>query len=279
MPKRIIPTDDWPGKKFANNWEIIRRISKEEEIEMGMGRKNAHFECINHDCGIVTCIEKTTLNGYLQKPFGERLFNCRKCNPETCKYKDKVRKQVGRDSVTADYTKNKKLNPGDIYGLFEIISTTPSTEFGEHQSRAQIKCVICGKEQEALYHHIRNHETTCECFRHRSSGEAILEYLLTKHNIPHKSEQTFEGLYGDGGGLLRYDFAILENQKVKALVEFDGQQHYQEAGSYYNPTGKVQIHDNRKDDYAAEHNIPLLRIPYDKAPQAEEILIDFLKNI
>lgn len=276
---RRIPTDDWPGKKFANNWEIIRQISKEEEREMGMGTHNAHFECINHDCGIITCIEKTTLNGYLKKPFGERLYNCRSCNPETCKYKDKVRKQVGRDAVTADYSKNKKLKPGDIYGLFEIIQTMPSTEFGEHQSRAIVRCIMCGQKQEALYHHIRNHEVACDCFRNRSTGETIVDYLLTKHDIPHKSEYIFEGLFGDGGGALRYDFAIMKDDKVIALVEFDGQQHFEDAGTRFNPTGRVQIHDDRKDKYAEEHNIPLLRIPYDKAPQAEEILIDFLKKI
>ena len=274
-----IPTDDWIGKKFANNWEILRKISREEELEMGMGTHNAHFECINHDCGIVTCIEKTTLNDYLKKPFGERLYNCRKCNPETCKYKDKVRKQVGRDSVTADYSKNKKLNPGDIYGLFEIVDTTPSIELSRHQSQAIVKCIMCGRHQNALYHHIRNHEVACECFRNRSTGEAIVDYILTKHNIPHKSEHTFEDLFGDGGGALRYDFAILKNNEVIALVEFDGQQHFEEAGTRFNPTGKVQIHDNRKDKYALEHNIPLLRIPFDKASQAEEILIDFYKNL
>lgn len=274
-----IPTDDWIGKKFANNWEILRKISREEELEMGMGTHNAHFECINHDCGIVTCIEKTTLNDYLKKPFGERLYNCRKCNPETCKYKDKVRKQVGRDSVTADYSKNKKLNPGDIYGLFEIVDTTPSIELSRHQSQAIVKCIMCGRHQNALYHHIRNHEVACECFRSRSTGEAIVDYILTKHNIPHKSEHIFEGLFGDGGGALRYDFAILKNDEVIALVEFDGQQHFEDAGTRFNPTGKVQIHDDRKNKYAAEHNIPLLRIPFDRAPQAEEILIDFYKNL
>lgn len=274
-----IPTDDWIGKRFANNWEILRKISREEELEMGMGTHNAHFECINHDCGIITCIEKTTLNGYLKKPFGERLYNCRSCNPATCKYKDKVRKQVGRDSVTVDYSKIKKINVGETYGLFKVISITPSTEFSEHQSRAIIKCVMCGAEQEARYKHIRNHEVACDCFRNRSTGESIVDFLLSKHNIPHTSEYVFEDLFGEGGGLLRYDFAVLENNKVKALIEFDGQQHYQNAGSYYNPTGKVQVHDNLKDAYAAEHNIPLLRIPFNKAPQAEEIIIDFLKNI
>ena len=278
MPKKIIPTDDWPGKKFANNWEIIRRISREEELAMGMGTHNAHFECINLDCGMITCMEKTILNTYLARPFGQPLYYCRKCNPETCKYKDKVRKKVGRDSVIADYSKNKKFEPGDIYGLFEIVRAKAEESYAV-KSRAIVKCTLCGKEQSALYHHIRNHDVTCECFRNRSSGETIVDQILTKNNIPHESEYTFEDLFGEGGGSLRYDFAILNNDKIIALIEFDGKQHFEEAGSYFNPTGKVQIHDTRKDEYAAKHNIPLLRIPFNKIQQAEKILIDFLKNI
>lgn len=92
MPKNKIPTDNWIGKTFANGWEIIRKISKKEELSMGMGTHNAHFECYNHNCGVTTCIEKTTLNTYLLKPEGTVLYNCRKCNPNLCKYKDKVRK-------------------------------------------------------------------------------------------------------------------------------------------------------------------------------------------
>ena len=73
---------------------------------------------------------------------------------------------------------------------------------------------MCGKEQSALYHHIRNHDVTCECFRNRSSGETIVDQILTKNNIPHESEYTFEDLFGEGGGSLRYDFAILNNDKI-----------------------------------------------------------------
>lgn len=273
-----ISVTDWIGKTFANNWEILRKISREEELALGMGTHNAHFECINHNCGIKTCFEKTSLNRYMQKGEGYILPRCQKCNPETCEYKDPVRKQVGRDAVTADYSKNKVL-PGEIYGLFEVVRTISSVELGMPQSHAIVKCIICGEERECLYHHLKNHNVACECFKNHSSGETIVKHILDKHNIIYKTEYKFENLVGDGGGSLRYDFAIFNKDDLIALVEFDGEQHYEEAGSYYNPTGKVQIHDKRKNDYAKDHNIPLLRIPFNKAPQAEEILIDFLKNI
>ena len=277
MPKRIIPTDNWPGKRFANGWEIIRRISKEEELEMGMGTHNAHFECYNHNCGITTCIEKTTLNTYLTEP-REVLYNCRKCNPDTCKYKDKVRKQVGRDAVTAD--RSKSIQVGDTFGVFEVVQILSSIEFGGHQSRAKIKCTICGTERECLYHHLMNNNVACECFKQHSSGEAYIKKILDKADIRYKTEYTYQNLRGLGGGMLRYDFALLDSSDtVIGLIEYDGEQHFQEAGTYFNEDGKVQEHDKIKDDFAKHNNIPLLRIPYWDCWRAEKLLIDFYKKI
>ena len=193
MPKQIIPTDEWYGQKFANNWEIIRRITREEENAMGMGTHNAHFECINRNCGIITCFEKTSLNRYMKKGPNYILPRCKKCNPDTCEYKDPVRKQIGRDSVTADYSKNKVL-PGETYGLFEVIRTISSVELGMPQSHAIVKCIICGKERECLYHHLKNHNVACECFKNHSSGEIIVKHILDKHNITYKTEYKFENL-------------------------------------------------------------------------------------
>lgn len=276
MPKkRSIPTDTWPGTRFANGWEVIRKISREEEIEMGMGTHNAHFECYNHNCGVTTCIEKTTLNTYLTEP-RDVLYNCRKCNPETCKYKDKVRKQVGRDAVTADRSKSVKV--GDKFGTFEVVKILSSTEFGGHQSRAIIKCSICGAERECLYHHLMNLNVACECFKSHSTGEMLIKNYLDKHNYSYKTEYMFEELRGIGGGILRYDFAIFKNDELCCLIEYDGEQHFSEAGTYFNERGQVQIHDGMKDKYAITNNIPLLRIPYKDAYKAEEILDMWLKD-
>jgi hypothetical protein len=271
---RTIPTTDWIGKRFANGWEIIRKISKEEEIEMGMGTHNAHFECYNHICGVTTCIEKTTLNTYLTEP-RDVLFNCRKCNPETCKYKDKVRKQVGRDAVIADRSKTIKV--GDKFGAFVVTKILSSTEFGGHQSRAIIRCSICGAERECLYHHLMNFNVACECFKSHSSGEILVKNYLDNHRYDYKTEYVFDELRGTGGGFLRYDFAIFKNGELKCLVEYDGEQHFQEAGTYFNERGQVQVHDNIKNQYALTHQIPLLRIPYTDAYKVDEILNNWLK--
>lgn len=276
MPRRIIPTDDWPGKRFANGWEIIRKISRQEEIEMGMGTHNAHFECYNHNCGVTTCIEKTTLNTYLTEP-RDVLYNCRKCNPETCKYKDKVRKQVGRDAVTAD--RSKVIKVGDVFGTFVVTKILSSVEFGGHQSRAIIKCSICGAERECLYHHLMNLNVACECFKSHSSGEILIKNYLDNNCYSYKTEYAFEELRGVGGGMLRYDFAIFQNENLKCLIEYDGEQHFQEAGSYFNEYGQVQVHDNMKNKFAYDNHIPLLRISYKEAHKISNILHDWFQNL
>ena len=88
----------------------------------------------------------------------------------------------------------------------------------------------------------------------------------------------FEELRGIGGGILRYDFAIFKNDELRCLIEYDGEQHFSEAGTYFNERGQVQIHDGMKDKYALTNNIPLLRIPYKDAYKAEEILDMWLKD-
>lgn len=276
MGRNSIPTDTWPGTRFANGWEIIRRISREEESALGMGTHNAHFECYNHNCGVTTCIEKTTLNTYLTQP-RDVLYNCRKCDPNNCKYKDKVRKQVGRDKVTADYS--HKVEIGNLYGDFEVIDILDSTKWGGHQKRAIVRCVHCGRERECLFHHLTNTNVACECSKNHSIGEVLVKHYLDNNNIPYKTEYVFDELRGLKGGILRYDFGILDNKScLKALIEFDGEQHFNESGTYMNEDGQVQKHDQRKNEYAAAHNIPLLRIPYDKKAEIPNIINNFLQT-
>lgn len=67
------------------------------------------------------------------------------------------------------------------------------------------------------------------------------------------------------------------------LIEYDGEQHFkpvQYGGiSIEQATEKflqTQIHDNIKDQYCEEYNIPLLRIPYWEFDNIESIVFDTL---
>ena len=123
-----------------------------------------------------------------------------------------------------------------------------------------------------------NLNVACECFKTHSTGEILIKDYLDNHKYDYKTEYVFEGLRGTGGGMLRYDFALFKNGKLQCLIEYDGEQHFQEAGTYFNERGQVQIHDNMKNQYALTNHIPLLRIPYTDAHKANEILDNWLKK-
>ncbi len=85
--------------------------------------------------------------------------------------------------------------------------------------------------------------------------------ILQANNIEYKKEYTVKEI-----GNLRFDFALLENKKVVRLIEFDGIQHFTSCSGVWNNTEdnlqKRQERDNRKNKWAINNNIPLVRIPY-----------------
>ena len=112
----------------------------------------------------------------------------------------------------------------------------------------------------------------CECFKKHSSGEKFIYEYLKHHNINFVTEESFAELVGLKGGRLRYDFAILnQDNKIIQFIEFDGIQHIK-TGGLYNPDGTVQIHDEIKNQFAEDNNIPLLRIPQAEINNIENIL-------
>ena len=64
--------------------------------------------------------------------------------------------------------------------------------------------------------------------------------------------------------LLRFDFAIFDNTNLSYLIEFDGIQHFEQAGSGWGKENLKEIkkRDQLKNKYCNKHNIILKRIPY-----------------
>ncbi|BAE47738.1 hypothetical protein G8S49_06570 [Clostridium botulinum C] len=92
------------------------------------------------------------------------------------------------------------------------------------------------------------------------------------------NERKFNG-EGVRDGLLKFDFAIFEDKeqnKLKCLIEYDGEFHYKKY--YVEQNFEIQqIHDQRKDNYCKEHNIKLIRIPYWEQENLLHILKEKLK--
>ena len=117
----------------------------------------------------------------------------------------------------------------------------------------------CGKMLEVRGHSLRrtdgNQTISCGC-AHKSIGAINIMNCLSAANIDYIDEYTFLDLPKS-----RFDFAIVQNNEVIRLIEFDGEQHFQEVG-IWDPLFIIQERDKIKNEYALSHNIPLVRIPY-----------------
>lgn len=96
---------------------------------------------------------------------------------------------------------------------------------------------------------------SCGCLK-RSYGELSIAKILKENNISFIEEYVLPNR------MSRFDFAIINNDgDIIRFVEFDGQQHYKNVANW-NSVEVQQERDNRKNQYALSHNIPLVRIPY-----------------
>lgn len=112
-----------------------------------------------------------------------------------------------------------------------------------------------------------------------SKGEQSIGMWLRDNNVNFRKEFEFDNLLSDKKNPLRFDFAILDNKDdLCLLVEYDGEFHFKK--QYTNDSFEVmQIHDNRKDQYCEDNNIPLLRIPYWDFNNISQILDDKIKDV
>ena len=278
--------DNLVGITFANNWEITESYTCAEyrEIYIKMTGdtskkiKNTHYLVKNNECGISTYMERSTIKRNIDGniPVLSKCKGCKngsKLKDSTCYYNEQCRvKNLNKIPDRA-----QRIEVGKIYGNFLVKEIGPSANYPDHQCRAIVECIHCGAIQEARFNSLIDCSLACECFKNHSSGEMIVKHYLDEHNIPYITEQVFGDLVGIGSGSLRYDFAIYKNGEIIRLIEVDGDQHFK-TGTLYNPDGKVQIHDQIKNEYAEKLHIPLTRLTYKDLPNINEILNNLLQS-
>ena len=173
--------------------------------------------------------------------------------------------EKGREKVKDDII-------GKQFGLLTVIKRVPDPN---NPNRTKWLCLCeCGNTHLAERNHlIDGHINSCGCLKRKSLGELKIQSLLEKNNIPFIKEKTFEDCRSPITNYpLRFDFYV----NNKYLIEFDGKQHfYSSTGNYDNPEkfNKTQIHDEYKNSWCKEHNIPLIRISY---KQYDSLTIDDL---
>ena len=103
---------------------------------------------------------------------------------------------------------------------------------------------------------------SCGCKKYSIGAEKVARELKD-NNIKYKTEYKFKDLKSDKNRYLRFDFALIDNKNnLIALIEYQGQQHFEER---INPDfGKYQreVSDPMKREYCKLHNILLFEITY-----------------
>lgn len=114
----------------------------------------------------------------------------------------------------------------------------------------------CRNLVNVMAQHLQSKNTlSCGCVK-SSIGEENIATVLSQNNIVFKREYKISDL-----GQLRYDFYLPDYHR---LIEFDGEQHFKPI-DYFGGLEHfqyVQKNDLIKNNYAAQHNISLVRIPY-----------------
>ena len=145
-------------------------------------------------------------------------------------------------------------------------------------------CLNCGRENVIVFgDYLRNGDTkSCGCIN--SINESKIAKMLDNGNIKYQTQYTFVDLYSKREcDKLIFDFAIFNknNNSLLYLIEFDGSQHftyfYSENNKSWNNKDNFNItrkNDLIKNKYCFEHNIPLIRIPYNADYTFEDLKLE-----
>lgn len=182
----------------------------------------------------------------------------------------------------------KKCTDPQYLKLFKPIVGTPEITIAK---KYKCVCQLCGKEIEAVSSDFKigfdseigyYPEPCCNCHS-VSSFEAKVMEILNDLGISYIREKTFEGLVGDSGRPLRFDFALYRNKKesgepkIDLLIELQGPHHYKVG--YYDEYGdfisdddsgvntqyrleRQKKYDGKKKEFCLEKGISLECIKY-----------------
>ena len=139
-------------------------------------------------------------------------------------------------------------------------------------TKFKIKHNLCGHEYMVSWNIFQQGYRCPKC--NQSKGEKFIEDYLTNKNIAFNTQKKFDDCRFKYP--LPFDFAVLDDKKIIALIEFDGQQHFEPVKAWGGEENLklTQLRDQIKNEYCKAHNIPLLRIRYDE--DIEERLDKFL---
>ena len=205
--------------------------------------KNNEFEDCNHsywncqcECGKITTVRRDVLI-------------------------DGKTKSCGCNSYRMAGVKNMDNLTGQKFGKLTVIERDFEKTDASKQAFWWCAC-DCGEKISVGRGSLKSGATrSCGCLK--SKGEEKISKILNNNKIPHIKGYTFNDLKGKRNKL-KFDFAIFKDDKIKYLIECQGEQHYCPI-EYFGGEEKFnrqQSYDNKKREYCKQHSIKLIEIPY-----------------
>lgn len=222
---------DLTGQKFGR-WTVLERVIKPNN-------PNAYWLC-QCECGTI------------KEVMGKNLRNGRS-------------KSCGCYKKEADSERMIQLNKARALDLrsekYGFLTPIRPTEWRLSGSIIWECLCDCGNITYVSVDNLRGQHPvrSCGCVNY-SIGEKNIKAILDQANISYIKEYTCSDLHRK-----RFDFAILENNKIVRFIEFDGEQHYKDSRGTWDKDDSLeqrQKRDQEKNEYALSNNIPLVRIPY-----------------
>lgn len=134
----------------------------------------------------------------------------------------------------------------------------------------------CGCVFEVSPHKLFTRHTLCPMCNSSKGESKILSFLL-EHDINFKKEYCIDGCKNKR--TLIFDFAIFDNNnKLKMLIEYDGEQHFRPVDYFGGQKGYEETikRDEIKNEFCQNNNILLLRIKYTDFGNLDKILSEYL---
>lgn len=172
------------------------------------------------------------------------------CGCPECANKDRIKK---RKKTIEDVKKQIKEIDKDI----EIIG-----EYKNSLSKTKFRCKKCKGIWETSTSSIINNKSGCPKCGSKSKGEKNIRKYCEKNNIQYKEQYKIKDCKNKK--VLPFDFALFSENKLIALIEYQGIQHYKPVAFFGGEREFKQrkINDKIKKDYCEVKNILLIEVPY-----------------
>lgn len=186
---------------------------------------------------------------------------CHKCTQKNIKYKLNTYEKI----------LNKKFN---------FLTAIEPTDLRDNGGHILWRCICdCGTECFVSSNSLLTNNTqSCGCKKF-SSGEEIIKQILLDNNIKFIRQFNFSDCVSPKNFPLLFDFAVLDDfNKIKCLIEYDGEQHFNPIDFFGGEEGfnYLQKCDKIKNEYCKQNNLKLIRISY---KDKDKINFSFLKEL